>query len=40
MTCVVVTEGANGLGRAIVERFAEDGAHVAILDRDEDSGTP
>jgi len=32
----VVTGGAQGIGRAIVERFLESGAAVAIWDRDID----
>jgi 2-dehydro-3-deoxy-L-rhamnonate dehydrogenase (NAD+) len=32
----VVTGGAQGIGRAIVERFLESGAAVAIWDRDRD----
>ena len=32
----VVTGGAQGIGRAIVERFLESGATVAIWDRDVD----
>jgi len=30
--CVVVTGGARSIGRACAERFAEEGANVAILD--------
>lgn len=36
--CAVVTGGAQGIGRAIVERFLDSGAAVAIWDRD-DSAT-
>lgn len=32
---VLVTGGASGIGAAIVERFIDEGACVAILDRDE-----
>ena len=34
----VVTGGAAGIGLACARRFAAEGAHVAILDRDEDTG--
>ncbi len=34
----IVTGGASGLGRATVERYAADGARVAIFDLDEDAG--
>jgi acetoin reductase-like protein len=33
----IVTGGARGIGRAIVERYASDGARVAIADRDGDA---
>jgi 3-oxoacyl-[acyl-carrier protein] reductase len=31
----VITGGASGIGKAIVERLAREGAHVAIFDRDQ-----
>src|SRR5215472_14566291 len=30
---VLITGGASGLGRAILERFLEEGARLAVLDR-------
>ena len=35
----LITGGASGLGGATATRFAEYGARVVILDRDEDNGT-
>ena len=34
----VVTGGASGIGRAMCERFASEGASVAVVDLDEDAG--
>ena len=36
---VVVTGGTKGIGRAIVERFAEDGFSIATCARNEDDLT-
>jgi 2-keto-3-deoxy-L-fuconate dehydrogenase len=33
---VVITGGASGIGRAIVDLFAEQGAHVHVIDLDKD----
>lgn len=35
----IVTGGASGLGRATVERFAAEGANVAIFDLNDEAGT-
>lgn len=35
----IVTGGANGLGRAIAERFVEEGARVVVADVDVERGT-
>jgi 3-oxoacyl-[acyl-carrier protein] reductase len=35
---VVVTGGANGIGRAAVRRFAASGSHITIWDTDDEAG--
>ena len=35
----IVTGGSRGIGRAIVERLADEGAHVVIADLDEEGGS-
>ena len=34
---VIVTGGGGGIGQAVCKRFAEHGARVAVLDRDENA---
>jgi 3-oxoacyl-[acyl-carrier protein] reductase len=34
---IIITGGNSGMGRAIAERFAQEGAHIAIIGRDQDT---
>ena len=34
MAHVLITGGADGIGRALVEQYAQAGNHVTIIDRD------
>jgi NAD(P)-dependent dehydrogenase (short-subunit alcohol dehydrogenase family) len=36
----VITGGASGIGRAMAERFAAEGAHVVVADLDDEAGGP
>ena len=32
---VVITGGANGIGKCIAQEFAKHGAHVCVIDKEE-----
>ncbi len=32
---IIITGGNSGMGRAMAERFAQEGAHIAIIGRDQ-----
>jgi len=34
---IIITGGNSGMGRAMAERFAQEGAHIAIIGRDQDT---
>ncbi len=37
--CAIITGGASGIGKAIVEALSQDGCNVVVADRDSEAGT-